>query len=71
MVKLCPLMSRPVMQSEDNQNSDILTTRFEEVSCRESKCALWVSTYTTELNSIQCCAFEAMALKNSDGLYRV
>ncbi|KKM24991.1 hypothetical protein LCGC14_1599460 [marine sediment metagenome] len=56
--KICPLMSSNV------------GLNFEEVNCRED-CALWITVYSTELNSHQCCSLEMMALKNSEGLYRV
>lgn len=41
------------------------------IDCQKSKCAFYVSGYTTEKASIQCCAFEFIALKNAEGLYRV
>lgn len=49
--KTCPIMS--------NDKQDLL--------CKESKCALWVIMYTTENISTSMCAFEAMAIKNSEG----
>ena len=35
--------------------------------CKENQCKLWVPVYTTDNMQVQMCAFEAMAMKNSDG----
>jgi len=71
MNKICPLMSRKVTQSFSDDVPQFLNAPFEEVECLKNKCAFWVSGYTTEKLPIQCCAFEFIALKNTEGLYRV
>ena len=67
--KICPLMSNA---SRIKEATDICAfDTFNEVECKENKCTLWVSGYTTEHRTIQCCVFEFMAMKNSEGLYQV
>jgi hypothetical protein len=71
MNKICPLMSRTVTQSYNDECPNTLIAHYEPTDCQKSNCAFWVSGYTTEKVPIQCCAFEFMALKNAEGLYRV
>ena len=40
-------------------------------TCGGTDCAWWVSGYTTERIKIECCALEYIAMKNSEGYYRV
>lgn len=54
--KICPVHS-------------IETHNYEP--CIEHRCAWWVNGYTTEGISVRCCAIEFIAMKNSDGQYRV
>ena len=70
--KFCPLMSRMAGHpSQDKYGSPTMEYNFEPVNCQESKCALWIGVTSTEGYSHQCCAFEMIALKNSEGQYRV
>lgn len=69
--KICPLTSKPVSVSWKDNSPDIITSDIKWVFCEKSNCALWITGYTTERLQISCCAFEFMALKNSDGQYRV
>ena len=64
-------MSREVTHSWKDETPEVLTTSFEPVDCQKGKCALYISGYTTEKLPIQCCAFEFIALKNTEGLCRV
>lgn len=56
--KICPLMS--------GRGIDQTVCR-----CHKELCAFWVTGYTTEAIQVSCCAIEFMALKNSEGQYRV
>lgn len=56
--KICPILS---MAAQD--------TLFTE--CQRASCCWWVTGYTTERLPISCCAMEFLALKNSEGKYRV
>jgi len=51
MNKVCPIMSGPK----------------DKTDCLRDKCALFVTTYTTELIRVDMCAFESISLKNSEG----
>jgi len=74
MQKICPLMSREVISSvlwEKSKACADTKTKQSFVECQKSKCAFYVSGYTTEKSRIECCAFEFIALKNAEGSYSV
>ena len=68
MSKICPLMSKPITEHYGEKDK---VSELHEVDCKQNKCAFWVTIYTTENSPVQCCALEAIALKNSDGHYVV
>jgi hypothetical protein len=55
-IKICPLLS---------------ANPKDKVECEGPNCMWWVQGYTTEKIQICCCAIEFLALKNSEGNYRV
>lgn len=55
--KICPIMSAGLPDGY--------------VECKKEKCQLWIQVYSTERIPFYVCAFEMMAMKNSEGLYRV
>lgn len=64
MDKICPIMTRC-----DNPKADLASGYI--IVCQHEHCQLWISGYTSEKLLIRCCAFEFMALKNSEGNYTV
>lgn len=67
MSKICPFMSKPLKQVTDESGKHDYF-----VECQKQKCALWVRPYSTEdISQDGMCAFEMMAMKNSEGKYVV
>jgi hypothetical protein len=65
MERICPIMTRC-----DNPKADLDSGYI--ISCQQGKCALWIIPYTTEkMQTSGMCAFEMIAMKNSEGLYKV
>lgn len=69
--KRCPLMSKPVATSFNDECPNTITAEIVYVDCQEHNCQLWCTAYTTENTPIQGCAFELNANKNQDGKYIV
>jgi len=67
MIKICPIMSRPVPVGTEMDSSE--TSEFHQVNCRFGRCELWTSgAYTTEGLPVDgMCAFKLNAIKNADG----
>ena len=66
MNKICPFISRDVMYAG---NEDCKTEN--RIDCLRAGCQLWIQVYSTEKLPFYCCVFEMMAMKNTEGLYRV
>ena len=64
MDKMCPLKFNGNIRRYGCCDTD-------SCQCEETKCAWWIQTYTIEDLPINCCAIEAIAMKNSDGKYIV
>ena len=64
MDKMCPLMFSGTISRCGHCGGNIF-------QCKKEECALWIQTYTTEGLPLNCCAIEAIAMKNSDGKYIV
>ena len=68
MEKICPLMSKPIV-ARGAYDQDLTQVHYE--SCAKESCQLWIQVYSVEKRPFYCCVFEMMAMKNSEGLYRV
>ena len=71
MQNVCPLMSGKSNHLYQDDKPETLMNQFVGIECLKGRCAFWVNGFTTEHRSIDCCAFTFMALKNSEGQYRV
>jgi len=70
-MQICPIMSKPVVTSFNDECPDVMTAETVFVECQEDKCQLWGTVYTTERTRISGCSLEMAAHKNQDGLYAV
>jgi len=68
-MKTCPIMSRPTACSWKDESPNVFVPINNDRECLKDGCALWVTVCTTGGNYHQCCAFEMMALKDSNGRY--
>ena len=66
MIEICPLMSRPVVTTDADNN---LTPGTYYADCLKDRCQLWVRVHTTENERMQCCALVMIDHKNQDGKY--
>jgi hypothetical protein len=63
--KICPLMGK--VKSSDEQGNVVEVPS----PCFQGMCSFWVHTYTNENERVECCAIEAIALRDDSGRYRV
>jgi len=68
---ICPIMSKPIATSFNDDCPDTLTSEFIDVECKKEECAWWTGLYVREgdrtLSAEYRCAIVQIAMKSADG----